>query len=230
MSSKYTIVRLSRGGEDFEILVDPDKALEYKMGSKLDVASIVVVDEVFTDANKGIRASREKLMKAFGTTDFHKIASTILERGRLLITAEQRRRLTEMKKRQVIELIRRSYVDPRTKLPHTAVRIEQAMKEAHVSVDPFKSAEEQVQPIVKAISRILPLKAEKSALKVRIPARHSAKAYGLVRRMCKIVKEEWRPDGSWFGVVELPAGMRGEFMEKLAKLTKGEASVEASGG
>jgi len=230
MSSKYTIVRLSRGGEDFEILVDPDKALEYKMGSKLDVASIVVVDEVFTDANKGIRASREKLMKAFGTTDFYKIASTILEKGRLLITAEQRRRLTEMKKRQVIELIRRSYVDPRTKLPHTAVRIEQAMKEAHVSIDPFKPAEEQVQPIIKAISRILPLKAEKSALKVRIPARHSAKAYGLVRRMCKIVKEEWRPDGSWFGVVELPAGMRGEFMEKLAKLTKGEASVEASGG
>ncbi len=230
MSSKYTIVRLSRGGEDFEILVDPDKALEYKMGSKLDVASIVVVDEVFTDANKGIRASREKLMKAFGTTDFYKIASTILEKGRLLITAEQRRRLTEMKKRQVIELIRRSYVDPRTKLPHTAVRIEQAMKEAHVSIDPFKPAEEQVQPIIKAISRILPLKAEKSALKVRIPARYSAKAYGLVRRMCKIVKEEWRPDGSWFGVVELPAGMRGEFMEKLAKLTKGEASVEASGG
>ena len=230
MSSKYTIVRLSRGGEDFEILVDPDKALEYKMGSKLDVASIVMVDEVFTDANKGIRASREKLMKAFGTTDFYKIASTILEKGRLLITAEQRRRLTEMKKRQVIELIRRSYVDPRTKLPHTAVRIEQAMKEAHVSIDPFKPAEEQVQPIIKAISRILPLKAEKSALKVRIPARYSAKAYGLVRRMCKIVKEEWRPDGSWFGVVELPAGMRGEFMEKLAKLTKGEASVEASGG
>lgn len=230
MTSKYTIVRLSRGGEDFEILVDPDKALEYKMGSKLDVASIVVVDEVFTDANKGIRASREKLMKAFGTTDFRKIASTILERGRLLITAEQRRRLTEMKKRQVIELIRRSYVDPRTKLPHTAVRIEQAMKEAHVSIDPFKPAEEQVQPIIKALSRILPLKAEKSALKVRIPARYSAKAYGLVRRMCKVVKEEWRPDGSWFGVVELPAGMRGEFMEKLAKLTKGEASVEASGG
>ena len=86
------------------------------------------------------------------------------------------------------------------------------------------------RPIIKAISRILPLKAEKSALKVRIPARYSAKAYGLVRRMCKVVKEEWRPDGSWFGVVELPAGMRGEFMEKLAKLTKGEASVEASGG
>ena len=127
MSSKYTIVRLSRGGEDFEILVDPDKALEYKMGSKIDVSSIVMVDEVFTDANKGIRASREKLMKAFGTTDFYKIASTILERGRLLITAEQRRRLTEMKRRQIIELIRRSYVDPRTKLPHTAVRIEQAI-------------------------------------------------------------------------------------------------------
>lgn len=230
MSSKYTIVRLSRGGEDFEILVDPDKALEYKMGSKIDVSSIVVIDEVFTDANKGIRASREKLMKAFGTTDFYKIASTILERGRLLITAEQRRRLTEMKRRQIIELIRRSYVDPRTKLPHTAVRIEQAMREAHVSIDPFKPAEEQLQPIIKALSSVLPLKAEESTLKVRIPARYSAKAYGLVRRMCRVVREEWRPDGSWLGVVELPAGMRGEFIDRLAKLTRGEASVETSGG
>ena len=60
MSDRYTLVRYSHSGEKFEILVDPDKGLSYKRGELDDVANTLMVDTVFTDANKGEKASMGK--------------------------------------------------------------------------------------------------------------------------------------------------------------------------
>ena len=67
MSEKFTTARITRAGEKFEILVKPDPALDYKMGKQLGVSQILVIDEIYSDAGKGTRASSEKLEKAFGT-------------------------------------------------------------------------------------------------------------------------------------------------------------------
>ena len=63
MSDRYTLVRYSHLGEKFEILVDPDKGLSYKRGELGDVANTLMVDTVFTDANKGEKASMESDVK-----------------------------------------------------------------------------------------------------------------------------------------------------------------------
>ncbi len=56
--SKVTIVKLTIGSDRFEILVKPDPALEYKLGKRTDLSSILVSDEIYSDANKGSRVSR----------------------------------------------------------------------------------------------------------------------------------------------------------------------------
>ena len=53
MSERYTLVRYSRGGEKFEIVVDPDKGLAYKRGELKDVSEALMVETIFTDARKG---------------------------------------------------------------------------------------------------------------------------------------------------------------------------------
>ena len=90
MSKGYTIARIERRGETYEILVDPDKALKYRMGEKIPVSKIIVYDEVYKDAKKGIRAGEDALKKAFGTTDFMKIAEVILREGVVHVTAADR--------------------------------------------------------------------------------------------------------------------------------------------
>ena len=45
MSKGYTIARLERRGETFEILVNPDNALRYKMGEKIPISKIIVYEE-----------------------------------------------------------------------------------------------------------------------------------------------------------------------------------------
>jgi len=226
MSQKYTVARITREGEHFEILVKPDQAFEFRLGKRQAVSEVLVTDTVFTDANKGLRASEEKLQKAFGTTDPLKIAEIILRKGTLQLTTEQRRKLIEEKKKQIIAFISRNCVDPRTNLPHPPLRIEQAMEQIHFSIDPFRDAEEQAKEIIKLLRSVLPLKTEQVSVSVHIPPQYTGKAYGTVKSFGTIRHEEWRADGSFHAIIEMPAGLYGPFLEKLGEITKGNAEAK----
>ena len=226
MSEKYTLVRYSHEGEKFEILVDPDNGLAYKRKEISDVSKALVIDTIFTDANKGIKASKEKLEAAFGTSDPLKVAEIMFDKGVLQLTAQQRKSMTEQKLKQIMSIISRTYVDPRTKLPHPLTRIENAFEEARISVDPFRDAEEQVKEIVKELRLILPMSIESLDVALKIPAEHTARAYGIVKNMGEIKREEWQSDGSWIAVVTIPAAMHGELLDRLGKATQGNLQTK----
>ena len=57
--AKLTVIRHSLDADKFELIVKPDPALEYKLGKRADISSVLVSDEVYSDANKGSRASGE---------------------------------------------------------------------------------------------------------------------------------------------------------------------------
>jgi ribosome maturation protein SDO1 len=196
------------------------------MGKPTPISEVLVTETIFTDANKGTKAGEEKLQKAFNTTDIQKIAEVILKRGTLQLTTDQRRQLTAEKRKQIIAFIARQAVDPKTNLPHPPLRIEQAMEQIHYSIDPFKDAEEQAKDIIKLLRPILPLKIEQIQVQVRIPAEYAAKAYGTVKGYGTIKREEWRADGSWVSIIEMPAGLYGPFLDKLGDLTKGNAEAK----
>jgi ribosome maturation protein SDO1 len=226
MSQRYTTARITREGEHFEILVKPEPALSYRTGKIDSVSKVLVTEIIFADANKGLRASEDQLQKAFGTSDSVKIADVILKKGTLQLTTEQRKELTERKRKQIVSFITRQCVDPKTNLPHPPMRIEQAMEQVHYPIDPFEDAEEQAKEIIKLLRPILPLKMEQVSVAVRIPPEYAGKVYGTVKGFGTIKKEEWRADGSWFTVVEMPAGLYGSFLEKLGDMTKGNLEAK----
>ena len=225
MSSKFTSVRLTLDGETYEILVYPDPALNFRMGKNVDPSQVIAIDEVFFDANKGLRASAEKLKKHFGTEDHGKAALEVLRRGEIQLTQEQRKRLTEEKRRQVVNIISKNYVDPKTRLPHPPVRVEQAMQEARVSIDPFKDATEQAKDVIEKIRLIIPLKSEKVQLMIRAPAQYAGQALGVLKGFGEILKEEWGQDGGLSIVLEVPAASQPSLLERLGSATKGSAQV-----
>ncbi len=221
MSERYTIARLTREGEHFEILVKPQMALSYQLGKTKSVSQVLAAETIFTDANKGLKPTEDTLQKIFGTTDSGKIANMILRKGTLQLTTEQRKELTEDKRKQIISFISRQCVDPRTNLPHPPLRVEQAMQQIHFSIDPFKDTEEQAKEIIKLLRPILPLKMEQVSVAIQIPPEYAGKVYGTVKGFGTIKREEWRADGSWFAVVQMPAGVYGPFLEKLGEMTRG---------
>lgn len=221
MAEKYTTARLTITGEHFEILVKPQAALEYKMGKPVEISQLLFIDTIFTDAGKGMKASDEKLLAAFKTVDSLKIAEIIMQRGALQLTTEQRRKLVEEKKKQVIAFICRHCLDPRTGLPHPPIRVEQAVSQIHITIDPFKNADEQAREVIQALRSVLPLKIAQIRIAVKIPPEFASRAYGSIKGFGSITNEEWQADGAWVAVVEMPAGLHGDFLEKLGKITQG---------
>lgn len=221
-----TVVRYSFEGEKFEILVKPDPALDYKLGKKKDLSSVLVSDDIYTDSSKGTKPSTEKLLKAFKTADYTEIAQKILQKGDLNLTTEQRRKMVEAKKKQLVEFISKTYVDPRTHLPHPPLRVEQAMKDARVSVDPQKSMDEQVKDIVEKLRSIIPLKSENLSLEIIIPAQFASQSYAVLKSVGSLKKEEWQNNGSLKAILEIPAGARPHVIDRLGSITKGSATVE----
>ena len=217
----FTIVRLQTGGDKFEILVDPDKGLKYKRGEIGEVANVLMAGFIFTDAKKGEKASADNLEKTFGTSDPLEVAALLFERGVFQLTAQQRKEMIDQKRRQIIHIISRTYVDPKTKLPHPPVRIENALEEIRVQVDPFKDADEQVKDVVDALRRILPMSSDNIQIAIKVPAEYTGKSYGIAKDYGEIKRDEWQSDGSWIAVVELPAAMQLEMLEALGKSTQG---------
>lgn len=221
-----TIVRYSYEGEKFEILVKPDPALDYKLGKKKDVSSVLISDEIYIDSGKGTKPSSDKLLKAFKTEDHTQIAQIILQKGDLNLTTDQRRKMVDDKKKQIVVFIAKTYVDPKTHLPHPPLRIEQAMKDARVSVDPQKNVDEQVKDIVDKLRSIIALKSENLQLEIIIPAQYASQSYAVLKSVGSLKKEEWQNNGSLKAILEIPAAARPNVIDRLGSITKGSASVE----
>jgi ribosome maturation protein SDO1 len=227
MTDKFTVARIILDGDKFELLVKPDPALEYKIGKRTDISSVLVSDEIYSDANKGSRASSEKMMKHFKSTDSTDVAKQILARGELNLTTDQRRKMVEEKKRQIVQFINRSFVDPKTHLPHPIVRIEAAVEEVRVPIDPFKKAEDQAKTVVDALRKILPLKSETVKLTITIPPQFAPQSYSVLKSTGDLRSEEWLADGSLKAVLDMNASTRGQFLDRLGAVTKGSAQVKA---
>jgi len=220
------IARLKKGEEHFEVLVDPYAAADLIDGKDIDVIQSLAIDSVFKDSKKGTHASEESLQKSFGTNDITEISTQIILKGDIQLTTEQRHKMQKNKKNRIVETIVRNAMDPKTKAPHPRQRIELAMEEAGVHVDPFKPVSEQVKAIIELLRPIVPISLENIRISVKIPAEQIGKAYGTIRNYGSLEREDWQSDGSWVGIIRLPAGMQTDFYDKLNDVTKGNISTK----
>lgn len=225
-----TVVRLRTSGNRFEIIVNPELALKYKMGLIDDpdfkILDILEYEEVFKNASKGEKAPDEILQHCFETTDLTEIVSQIIDRGELNLTAEQRQVFFEKKRKRIVTLLARTTINPTTRTPHPPTRIENALKEAKIMINPAVSAEGQLKEIIRELRRILPISMETVKLAIKIPSEFTGKAYGEIKRDAQIEREEWQKDGSWIAVATVAAGVQVEFIDKIQGMTKGRSEIK----
>jgi len=220
------IARLKKGEEHFEVLVDPYAAADLIDGKDIDIVQNLAIDAIFKDSKKGTHASEESLQKNFGTTDIIEISKKIIIKGDIQLTTEQRQKMQKNKKNRIIESIARNAMDPKTKAPHPRQRIEMAMEQAGIHVDPFKPVSEQVKTTLELLRPIIPISIDNIRISVKISAEHIGKAYGTVRSYGSLEREDWQSDGSWIGIIKLPAGMQTDFYDRLNDVTKGNVSTK----
>ena len=223
---KASVAKIEKEGKKFEILVDPDLALKFRQGQPYGMEKILAVNEIFRDSKTGDRASASELSNAFGTTDCLKADESILRHVAMALTSDQKRKMLEEKKKQIVEIIAKNGINPQTNTPHTATRIEKIVEESKIKIDPFKKAEEQVEEVLKEIRTVIPIRFEKKQIAVRFPPSSAPKAIGSVKHFAEIKKQDWLNDGSWAVVVEMPAGLISEFFDLCNRLSHGEAQIK----
>jgi ribosome maturation protein SDO1 len=220
------IARLDKKNHHVEILVDPYGAADMIDGKEVRILDIMAIDTIFKDVKKGDKASDEILMEIFGSTDTAAIGTEIVLKGEVHLTTQQRKEMLEAKKKKIIDQLARSAMDPQTKAPHPRKRIELAMEEANVHVDPFKKVSRQVKDVVDQLRPVLPISMEKIKIELKVPSKHIGKAYGEIRTIGRLMREEWLNDGSWTGTIELPPGMQTELYNRLNVITKGSIETK----
>ena len=223
---KAQIAKYKKGGNHFEILIDSNLALQLKQGKQVSMADVLAVNRVFKDAKKGMEASSALLKEAFQTDDIMEIARQIIMHGEVHATAEFKSQLREQKRKQVVNIIHRNAVDPKTHIPHPVTRIESAMEEAKCKIDENVDAIKQVDEVLKKIRLILPIKFEQKEISIKIPADYAAKSYSVVTSFGKKLREDWQSDGSWVVVIEIPGGLEEEMHDKLNALTHGNVETK----
>jgi len=218
--------RYEKDGERFEILVKPKLAWDFRDGEELDIRDILVGYIIFEDALRGKKATDESIQKIFGNLDTMDIAKQILLEGEIQLTTEQRRELVEEKRKQIITYISQNSINPQTGLPHPPARIERALEEVKVKIDPWRDVEDQAKDLVKDLEPIIPIRLEKISFAVKIPGKYQAKAYQILIRSGSITNDEWQSDGRWIALVEMAAGVQPNVIDQLKKLTKGRLEVK----
>jgi len=211
--------KLTIKGKNYETLVDLDKALKFRRGEGSSIG-IMVLDEIFHDSKKGLHVSEKDLKEAFGTSDLQKAVEKIVKQGEINVPKEHKDKEREDKKKKIIDFFARNAIDPRTETPHTAERISSALDEAGINID-NKPVEQQISKIIEEIKKVLPIKIQTKKLKLRIPAEHTGRAYGLVNEYKE--SENWLGNGELEVVINLPVGLQDDFYDKLNSFTHGSA-------
>jgi len=220
------VLKLKTHGQTFEIFADSTKALMLKQGGNVDIRDVLAVQKIFTDAKKGMEASPNALKSIFQTDDPLEVSKIIIQKGDIPLTAEYRQGMREQKKRQIVNMIHRNAVDPKTHSPHPPQRIELALEQAKFHVDEVKEVNKQVEEALKALRPILPIKFEVKEIAAKVPAEYAAKSYPILNSFGKKKREDWQTDGSLVVVIEMPGGLEEDFHNKLNALCHGEVETK----
>ena len=226
MDTSEAITISYSGGKDFEILVDPDLAKEAKMeGKDHDIQRLLFVQDVFTDAGAGERASVEELEGEFNTDKMMEAAEKVFEEGTMQLTTDQKAEIREDKWKQLVDMIARRAQNPQTGNPHPPNRVENALDEAGFNIDWDADLEEAFEEATDLLKPIIPISLQEKDVAIRIPVDKTGKAYDRMQQVADIKEENWGSD-FFTARVSLPAGVLTELMEDIQEYTGGEAEMK----
>jgi ribosome maturation protein SDO1 len=217
------ISKLRVEGKIFEILVDLDKAIEFKKTGKGNFSEILETDVIFLDSKKGMRASGKDLMECFKTEDVNEIAARIIKNGDTQIPLEYKEKERDARFKQVVDFFVRNAVDPKSGRPYTPERIEKSLDEAGVSLT-SKPVDSQLNEITSKLKVVLPLKIETKKVQLTIPVTYTGQVYEMLQGYKE--SEEWLSNGDLKVIVNIPVGFQMEFYDKLNAITHGSLVSE----
>lgn len=206
--------------KDFEVICYPETLTKFRNG-QLTMEQTYLVPTIFKNSSKGNVAKSDAIKKAFGTTDAPTVLNEILKKGDFKLTTNELKQLNEKKRREIINYVHTSYLNPKNNLPHSLSLIDSALTQSKLSIDHRISADTQFEKHRKKFITILPIKAIESVDgKLLIPYKswNTKGVQAFIHQSVKIYGENHDTDGLTLDI-SLNQNRFDGFMGKLIKLT-----------
>merc|ERR1719242_762941 len=105
----------------------------------------------------------------------------ILDSGDLNLSSSERTAKTDSKRNEIVYYIVKNYVNPLSKLPHPAARIEAAMNEHKIRIDVTKSTKTQALDAIKKMrGKLFFAKAHSMNIRLSIKYKYDIKQIGVL--------------------------------------------------
>ncbi|WFD23337.1 hypothetical protein MEQU1_002026 [Malassezia equina] len=199
----------------------------FESGAQEYLDEVVQIESVFLNVSKGQVASNEDLKKAFGTTDAHEVLLEILKKGELQVGEKERSHELSNLWVEIATIVAQKCVEPSSQKPYTVGMIEKAMKDAHYSVKPSKSAKMQALDVIKLLQskEIIPLERAQMRVSVTMTAKEGKRLKEKVLPLFSHIEEEdW--DDAWEIVGTIDPGSLRQINTLFETEVKGEGGVE----
>lgn len=226
----FNLLKYEKYGLKFEAIIDPDKAMhiieEKLQDSQDEIRDLLKAQEIFKNSKNVERANNEDLLKVFGTEDPLKIATEMLKKGELQLTAEYRKKLNEKKYAQIVNSINRDCSNPRTGSPIPLARIKNALIESKFTVNVHKRIDDQIEDAIKQIALQIPITRQEVTLILNAAPEVVHILKKTLSQTGKTIKETWLNDGHLEAYVKVPSG-RVEFIKtEIKKYAKDKIQVQ----
>jgi ribosome maturation protein SDO1 len=200
------VVKYKKGKLRLEIVCNKDYIKEYKSveskDNKLKILNkLIVTDSVFSNYSKATLACSSEIKSICNTDNLKEVYIFILDNGEIPISSAERKKITEQKRLEIINLIHTNYLSPIGKKPHPVSRIDAALKSIKgFVVDLHKPIENQVRDIMKKLSNVLPL--IKNTITTTVTLTHAQLGTGIniLKQYSTILSENYHAGGATFEI------------------------------
>jgi len=228
MSQKFQLVKYQKGKKKFEIMTKQGAVTKYKEG-KLGFNNVCSTTTVYTNVKKGEQAKEADLMEVFDTTIEEKVCEMILKLGTLQLTAKEREAKVQQKRQEILHHIHSNWEDPKCKLPHPMVRLENAFKAAKCKVDVEGDVMKQAEDAVKKMQGELYF-AKISHIQgtLTLAMKYMGVVEGMIRRYATVNKTDYKGSSVVYEF-ECSRGNLEKFQGSLFKPTDGNYKLVLAG-
>lgn len=222
MSQKGTIIRY----KNLEIICkSADDIYNFRKNNDINIDNIVLSgDEIFTDLSKGTRIKTEDLLKIFETNDINECIKIIINQGDFKLTTQEKRKIMESKKNEVIGYIQKYFIDPRTKKSYISEHIEDAIKKSKFVIDPSVPTDILVNKYTTKLTKIIPLKKNSIEAIIKIPFEFMGNAEQIIKRYASICRQKY--EENYYVEISIIPGEVDNLTHALQKTTDGNFEFE----
>lgn len=213
------LVRMKKGKTTFEVMVNEGGVNKFREGSIKCVEDVVVVPQIWTNASKGLKASKDEVRSAFGSDNVKEALEIIVREGDAQESAQERQAKYDAKRREIIHSIQKNYVSADGH-PLPVMRIENALERIKLRIDVDTDADRQVSAILEKLTAVMPMKKSADVMEGTVTV-----AIALAGAVSSAIRKHGRVNREVYGDTakfEIEMHSYDMLMKDLTRVTKGQ--------